>query len=462
MTGPQKVVCLSIDGVPHGLLGRLMAAGHMPAMADLCARHGQPRMMRSVHPTVSCVAWACYATGRNPGKHGIFGFLDRRPGTYELSLPNAANLRGPHIWEVFSAAGKKVFGMNVPGTYPPRAVNGVLIGGFLTPALTKAAYPPEVSGYLESIDYRIDSDAALARESKARMLDDLDVTLARRAQALFHFLGADEWDFFHAHIMGTDRINHFLLAQAEQDDPTFAPGFQAYYRKVDDVIGRLVEAVGDETPLMILSDHGFCPIRYEVQLSRHLIDAGWTTPAREVRSPLSFEPARTRAYTLIPGRIYVNVAGREPGGIVPVEEYDRTRHAVAADLLALRDPDGRPVIRKVVRREELYWPEGRSAPDPAANTPGGLPPYAQGPDLVAIPHDGYDLKMGLIAPEVFTRTQLEGMHTCSDALCFARGVELPAGDLEIRQLAGPICRALGVETPAGFDLDPVPEPAGIT
>ncbi len=462
MTGSPKVVCLSIDGVPHGLLARLMDEGHMPAMDELCARHGRPRMMRSVQPTVSCVAWASYATARNPGKHGIFGFIDRRAGTYDLSLPNAANMRGPNIWEVLSAAGKKVFGMNVPGTYPPRAVNGVLIGGFLTPALAKAAWPPEVCDYLESIDYRIDSDAALARESKEKMLGDLDVTLAKRAEAMFHFLAADDWDFFHTHIMGTDRINHFLLAQALADDPTFAPAFKAYYRKVDDVIARLVEAIGDQTPLMIMSDHGFCPIKYEVQLSKHLIDTGWTALADEVRSPLSFDPERTKAYCMIPGRIYVNVAGREPGGIVPVEEYDTVRHALAADLLSLRDPDGLPVIRKVVPREQLYWPEGKSAPDAAHRSPGGPPPYAMAPDLIAIPHDGYDLKMGLAAPEVFTRTVLEGMHTYADALCFARHIDLPADDLEIRQLAGPIFRTLGVDTPASFDLDPVPEPAGIS
>ena len=461
MAEPPKVVCLSIDGVPHALLGRLMDEGHMPAMAQLCARHGRPRRMRSVQPTVSCVAWASYATARNPGKHGIFGFIDRKAGTYELSLPNASNLRGPHIWEVLSAVGKKVFGMNVPSTYPPRPVNGILIGGFLAPSLAKAAYPPQVGDYLASIGYRIDTDAALARQSTEKMLDDLDVTLARRAEAMFHFLAQDHWDFFHAHIMGTDRINHFLLARALADDPAFAPAFKAYYRKVDDVIGRLAEAIGDDTPLMILSDHGFCPITYEVQLSKHLIEAGWTAAAEEVRTPLSFDPARTRAYCLIPGRIYVNLAGREPGGIVPPGQYDPVRDGIARDLLALRDPQGRAVIRKVVRREELYWPQGRSAPNPAARTPGGPPPYAQAPDLVAIPHDGYDLKMGLIAPQIFGRTALEGMHTYGDALCFARHIDLPGGDLEIRQLPGSIFTALGAAAPASFDLDPVPEPAGI-
>ena len=461
MARPPKLVVLSIDGVPHGLLNELMAAGHMPAMARLCEQHGQPRMMRSVLPTVSCVAWACYATGRNPGKHGIFGFIDRRPGSYELRFPNAATMRGPNLWEILSQAGRKVFGMNVPGTYPPRAVNGILIGGFLSPSLAKAAYPPSLVGYLQSIDYRIDSDAALARQSKEKMLDDLEVTLARRAQAAFHFLAQEDWDFFHVHIMGTDRINHFLLERYRSGDAKFAPAFAAYYRKVDGVIEQLVEAIGAETPLMILSDHGFCTIRYEVQLSRYLIEKGWTTPAAEVKTPLSFDPARTRAFCLIPGRIYINVTGREAAGCVPPEEYDAARRAVADDLLALRDPQGRAVIKAVLRREELYWPPGRSGPDGRDASPAGLPPYAMGPDLVAVPHDGYDLKMGLTAPEVFLRTALEGMHTYHDALCLARGLELPDGDLEIRQLAGAILSALDVPAPEELDLQPTPPPPGV-
>ena len=437
-----------------------MADGDMPAFARLCDQNGQPRMMRSVFPTVSCVAWACYATGRNPGKHGIFGFIDRKAGTNDLIFPNAATMRGANLWELLSREGKSVFGMNVPSTYPPRAVNGTLIGGFLAPSLEKVAYPPETAGYLKSIDYRIDFDAQLARESKEKMLDDLDVTLARRAEAMLHFLDEQRWDFFHTHIMGTDRINHFLLRQFEQEDSRFAPAFREYYRKVDRVIGQLLGAIGPDTPLMILSDHGFCPIRYEVQLARYLIDKGWTTPAEKLTSPLSFDPEQTRAFTLIPGRIYVNVRGREAGGCVSAEDYEQVRHAVTEDLLALRDPDNRPVIRTVVKREALYWPPGKSRPDPADTSPSGLPPYSMGPDLVAIPHDGYDLKMGLNSAEVFVNTQLEGMHTAQDAMCFARGLELPEDYFEIRQLGGVIMETLGVSLPEELDVESVTAPEG--
>ena len=119
----------------------------------------------------------------------------------------------------------------------------------------------------------------LTRQSIGKMLADLDLTLAKRAEAIFHFLPADRWDFFHAHVMGTDRINHFLLGRCMQGEATFAAAFVDYYRKVDSLLRRLLAAIGPETPLMVLSDHGFCPIAYEVQLSRYLTETGWTTPA---------------------------------------------------------------------------------------------------------------------------------------------------------------------------------------
>jgi len=464
MTGSvssPKLTVVSIDGVPHGLLERLMAEGVMPSMARLCEECGRPRMMRSVLPTVSCVAWATYATGRNPGKHGIFGFVDRKRGSYEVTFPNASALRGANIWELLSGRGKKVFGMNVPSTYPSRPVNGILIGGFLAPSLEKVAYPPQQAEYLRSIDYRIDSDAQLARQSKEKMLADLEVTLSRRAEAVRHYLQLESWDFFHAHIMGTDRINHFLFRCFEEEEPKFASAFREYYRKVDEVIGEVLSKLDPDAPFMVLSDHGFCSIKYEVQLSRYLVEKGWTVPADRPTGPLSIDPARSKVFCLIPGRIYVNVAGREGGGCVAREDYAEVREELTKDLLELRDPENQPVIRTVLKREEVYWPKGKRRPDPSDGSPIAPPPYLMAPDLIAVPYDGYDLKMGLVATEVFARTQLEGMHTYPDALVVGRGVSLPEDDLEIRRLAGFALKALGVQVDEEIDTEYTPAPQGV-
>jgi len=448
-----KFMVLSIDGVPIGLLRQLMGEGVMPNMAALAEQVGT-RQMRSVQPTVSCVAWSGYMTGKNPGKHGIYGFIDRREGGYDLKFPNSLTMATENIWEILSQANKRVFGMNVPGSFPPRQVNGILIGGFLSPSLEKAAWPVGESNYLKSIDYRLDSDAQLARRDKRAMLGDLDITLARRMEAMFHYMDTEDWDFFHTHIMGSDRINHFLLQKFGQEDPEFAPAFRAYYRKIDEAVGKVLDRLPDDTPLLIFSDHGFCPIKQEVQLSRYLVEKGWTVPAEPIRHPLSIDPAKSRAYCLIPGRGYVNLKGREPGGIVPLKEYQQVREQLSRDLLELREPNtNEKVIRKVLMREEIYWPSGcrgiqKMEPLEAARHEGT---FGKAADVIAIPYDGYDLKLGLAGKTLFQKTELEGMHTYHDAFMIARGVELPKDDLEISMLARPILEKLGVEPPTDMD-----------
>jgi len=86
---PPKLTVLSIDGVPFDLLRRMIEQGDMPNIAALANEVGM-RQMRSVQPTVSCVAWTSYMTGKNPGKHGIYGFIDRHQDRYDITLPNAS------------------------------------------------------------------------------------------------------------------------------------------------------------------------------------------------------------------------------------------------------------------------------------------------------------------------------------------------------------------------------------
>lgn len=447
-----RFVILSIDGVPYDLVRRMIDQGEMPNLASLASQSGLKKM-RSVQPTVSCVAWSSYMTGANPGKHGIYGFIDRRPGTFELMFPNSSTRAAEDIWSILSRADKRVFGMNVPTSYPPQAVNGIMIGGFLTPSLEKVAYPVGICEYLKSIDYRIDSDAALARRDKRAMLGDLNETLDRRMEAMFHFLQMENWDFFHTHIMGSDRINHFLWEKMEQNDSEFTPAFFAYYRRIDDYIGRLLDMLPESVPLMIFSDHGFCAIKQEVLLSRYLVESGWTCTAEKLQHPLSIAPAKSRAYCLIPGRIFVNLSGREPQGIVPLEKYQETREQLVDDLMTLRDPDGQPVIRKVLKREDIYWSSGCDgisslSPEQVATADGT---FGKAADLIAVPYDGYDLKLGLADKVVFKRTELEGMHTYEDACIVARGIDLPDDHLEIIMLARAILEKMKVKPPASMD-----------
>jgi predicted AlkP superfamily phosphohydrolase/phosphomutase len=139
---------------------------------------------------------------------------------------------------------------------------------------------------------------------------------------------------------------------------------------------------------------------------------------------------------------------------VSPEEYDGVRNAIRRDLEALRGPAGDRVLRQVLTREELYWPPGARRSDPRMpreKVLDGKGPFGRGPDLVALPNDGYDLKMGLGASDVFVTTELEGMHTFGDAMILSRGVALPTDRFAIYHVARRLCEALGVAPPEDMD-----------
>jgi predicted AlkP superfamily phosphohydrolase/phosphomutase len=445
--GGERLFVLGLDGVPHSFLREEFLRGNLPTLASLAGR-GWFTPLSSVVPCVSSVAWATYMTGSNPGRHGIFGFVDHQPGSYDVFVPTSQNLRGKTLWEIVGEAGRKVIVVNVPVTYPPRPVNGILIGDFLGTSLDKLAHPPTLAPWLKSFGYRIDADARLARRDKAAFEKDVHETLEKRFAAALHLLTAHPWDFFQLHVMETDRVNHFLWP-ASAEDPLAVP-FRAFYRRLDQLVGRLLEELGSGARLVVLSDHGFAPLVREVYLNQILREEGFlSVPEGGGFTDLLPE---TRAYSLIPGRIYVNLKGRQPRGSVEGADYPRLREEVTNLLLGLHDPaTGKKIIRRVYRGEDLFHGGRWSGPFPAFPAPDGIFP----PDLVAHPEDGYDLK-GTLGKGRFGGSELTGMHTLEDAFLMLPGLTGPAGVVPtLADLAPTILTLLGLPVPEEMDGRPL-------
>ena len=155
----KRVIVIGLDGVPYSFIRRHAQSGELPNMARMLSS-GSFFRINSVIPTVSSCAWSSYMTGKNPAGHGIFGFIDRRPNPFSLFIPNARNLRAETIWEKLSRQGKRVIVINVPVTYPPKPVNGILIGGFLGTDVNRIGYPPQINRTLAQMNYVIDVDAS--------------------------------------------------------------------------------------------------------------------------------------------------------------------------------------------------------------------------------------------------------------------------------------------------------------
>jgi predicted AlkP superfamily phosphohydrolase/phosphomutase len=144
----KKVIVIGLDGFEPTIAEALMAAGELPHLARLREQGGYERI-HTTYPAQTPVAWSSFATGTNPGGHGIFDFLSRDPKTYlpvmALSRyeqknafvpPRVVNMRrGVPIWQVLSDAGIPSTVIRCPGTYPPDAIKGRMLSGVGVPDL---------------------------------------------------------------------------------------------------------------------------------------------------------------------------------------------------------------------------------------------------------------------------------------------------------------------------------------
>jgi uncharacterized sulfatase len=293
--------------------------------------------------------------------------------------------------------------MNVPVTFPPQRNVQRMVSGFLSPSVEKASYPDELRNDLESSNYRIDVNAKLGHdEDKSEFMEDAHETLDARYEAFRRYVEKDDWDLFFGVFMTTDRVNHFLFRDYERDGEN-KEAFLEFYEKVDSYLGRLREALPEDVTMVVASDHGFTSLDYEVHFNAWLQEEGWLSYRSNDHDSLDDISEETRAYSLIPGRFYINLEGREPRGVVPQEEYEATRAELKSALESLEGPDGNPVADRVVTREEAF----RGDHDDIA------------PDLVVVPNHGFDLKAGFKGDEdVFGVGPRNGMHSFDNASLF--------------------------------------------
>ncbi len=429
----KRIFVLGLDGLGLSLMERLLAQKVMRSMEGVLSL-GALREMRSVLPTVSSVAWASYATGVNPGKHGIFGFIERIPDPFELFIPNGSHLRHQTIFQFLGREGLRVATIGVPMTYPPRPVNGVVVGCFLSPSLEKAVYPVRVLPLVRKMGYMVDVHSWKAREDPEGFLAELSESLDARFRLSLDLLEAEDWDFFQLHVTETDRINHFFLAKWEDKEEPWAERFIQWYRKLDSWIELLAKKLmkgldSGTTNLFILSDHGFCRVHGEVELNLWLSKNGYLRLGGG--SSLASMERSTRAYSLTPGRIYINLKGRETmGSVEEGREYEELRSELSEKLLSVQDPrTGQAVVRKVYRKEEIYS--------------GAFMDLA--PDLVVEPVPGFDMKASIEAQSVVHEPTVTGMHTLHDAFLFCVPGELPQMKFELTDVVSGLARRLGLE-----------------
>lgn len=417
-----RLVFLGLDGVGLDLAEELAKRGVMPNLGKLMGE-GRTWGTRSPLPEVSPVCWTSMFSGAGPGKHGVFGFGQHEPGTYQVRPVDSSAVQTPRLWDRMSQAGRRSVVLNVPLTYPATAIQGAMVSGFVAPELSRAVQPPHFLPRLEALGYRPEADLDKGREDAVALAADVSRALKTRL-AMFREMWSEAWDFYCAVITDTDRINHFLWPALWEPGHAQAQAALAVYKQVDDFIGWLWREIrpqveSGQAALLIAADHSFGPIRSEVYLNPWLMEQGYLKIEGQAGSERILP--QTRALALDPGRIYLHYADRFPNGsLQPGPEAEALRQEIASRLLAMTyqqvsRQDGEiqtqtlhPVAR-VFTREELY--QGASV--------------QHGPDLVALAAPGFSLRAGLDRVSVFGLSHLSGTHRPEGALALWLGQEPP-------------------------------------
>ena len=456
-----KVIIIGLDGATFDLIKPWVNDGKLPCLANLM-KNGVWGNLMSLIPSMSGPAWVSFMTGKNPGKHGVLGFVDYTPGTYpgerQPSLVSSLAFRDKTLWEILSSNGKSVGVMNVPITYPPKKVNGFLISDFTTPLSAKVfTYPQELAQVIP--DYRIgvrrrwqgeDAKSTITELRDELIIKEYHDNAARRTSVALRLLKQWAPNFFIIVFKGTDEMQHFFWGRENI--------LLEYYQKIDKNIDRILAQGGKDADVFIISDHGFGPaatrgisanawleqvglLKTEAALHSglfrtvyHLVrDIQGRTRfkkrlpsrsiavARRVASP-SVVWDQTKAY----GRnlphiagININLRGREPRGIVePGQEYEELRKEIIANLRRLTDPEsGDTVMAEIYSNKEIYW---------GAN-------LDKTPDIIGVPKHKYS-----VFPDFFAFTKstfaalfprLQGEHfTWPNGILVAYGPHIKGGE----------------------------------
>lgn len=502
MPNANRVMIIGLDGATWTVIDPWIKDGTLPNLARL-RQAGSWGNLLSTIPPITAAAWSTFMTGKKPGKHGVFHFVklfeDNHSTNGKHELVSARSIKSSALWDILGHHGRRVALINIPLTYPPRPVNGVMITGLLTPSKAKVfTYPPELSK--EITDYKIDLDRFI---DKTPFQDDLDgeitaptLTLVQeyrqmteqRLRVTRSIMKQEPWDFFMVVFTSPDRMGHYLWPFHRSPQPGDSPEVQQlcqavrnYYIRLDEVVGELADQAGQDTTVIIMSDHGMGPVPgKQLHCNNWLQQRGWlrasangthlTSPdswlkrlglprdkvgrmVRRIpglsRNRLVRKAANSRAATVDMAQsqaygvpIFFNIMGIRINA--EGAEKEALRREIMQKLPEITDPEtGQQVVQQVYRGEEYYYGPY------AANTP----------DIIAIiaPEYGCNYHLSHYSSFVTKRQvvsgpakhRVEGIFIARGANIISQPGALP--NLNIEDVAPTVLQLLGLPIPTDLD-----------
>ncbi|MFH1381238.1 MAG: alkaline phosphatase family protein [Candidatus Omnitrophota bacterium] len=487
-----RVLVIGLDGATFEIIKPMIKNGKLPNFARLM-REGSYGPLKSTMPPITPCAWTSFATGKDPSKHGLYDFKLHEGDPEKTKSVNRTFVKSKALWKILTEAGKESIVIDIPLTYPPEEINGVLISRVMAPPKKNCAYPKHLyytlrkKGFIAKEEKKVakehGADKANIEEVKPQKLSKAKTEKLKRERiekSFAHmkeeidknielatwFMKEKPWDFFMMVFMSADHAGHTFWKDQSK--------VRKIYEKLDIAVGKLFELAGENTTKFIMSDHGFTSIPHSFNINEWLHEKGLLFKKLDVHGKESMKEIKeflkdpnqktkkenklknfryiiktdydkTRAY-LQSGTSYgvrINLEGRDKTGIVKNGEYESFRKHLINEFRNIKHPmSKKKVFSHIFKKEDVY-----------SKSSLGINPA---PDIFLLTPDMKIILEGQFRQftKVFKKTSTGyGFHH-TDGIFFAQGKDIGNVSLDspkITDLAPTILHMLNVPLPDDLD-----------
>ncbi len=275
----MRTLIFGVDGLSFRVLHPMMQAGYLPNFQAL-AHNGVEAVLESRYPPLTPPGWMSLITGLKPAKHGVYDFWEYDEQGADRLMTHRKG--GKAIWNLLSDYGKRVIVVNVPLTYPPDPVNGIVVSGIQgTSERGNFTYPNEFREELLAHvpDYRIDVDVTSVVQGKLSPAQAAVQLIEKRTALMRYLLNEKDWDFAFIAFCAADYLQHLMWEEVLALEPQVV----RYFRLLDEALGQAHAALGTDGSLFVVSDHGFQGARVKFAINQYLFCRKWLYSSQHLK-----------------------------------------------------------------------------------------------------------------------------------------------------------------------------------
>ncbi|MGB8953451.1 MAG: alkaline phosphatase family protein [Candidatus Aminicenantales bacterium] len=366
----KKILVIGLDSAPAEIV--FDQKEKFPVLRELM-ESGLFGKMRSSDPPITIPAWMVMSTGKDAGRLGLYGFRHRKGYSYkDMWIATSQSIQEKAVWDLIGEQGGTSCLVSVPPSYPPFALSGNLISCFITPDDRKEyTYPPQLRQEIESRFGPYVFDVVFRTEDRDQILKEIYEMTEKRFHIIHYLISHKPWNLFMFVEIGVDRVQHAFWKYMDPGHHLYVRGnpyanaIVDYYKYLDKKVGELLSEIDKNTVVLVVSDHGAKRMKGAFCINEWLIEEGDLVikdrPSRGTNlEKVDIDWSRTRVWGWggYYARLFLNVEGREPQGVIRPEDYENERDALAERVMNVKGPNGEKWQTRVIKPQH-YFEEAR-------------------------------------------------------------------------------------------------------